>query len=121
MHVLWLTGIGSTCCDQSVVHVLQLGSDELCYCSAAVTFYFLCIFVNYFVACIAVVSLGVMIGMSGESWHHKSTLSPIPSSQDWACLSSSFLLCFRLRHFLIFIFSIYFFIIMFIYLLFKFK
>ena len=31
---------------------------------------------------------------------HKNTLSPLPSSQDWACRSSSFLLCFRLRHFL---------------------
>ena len=28
------------------------------------------------------VPLGVMIGMSGESWGHKSTLSPIPGSQD---------------------------------------
>ena len=24
-----------------------------------------------------------MVGMSGESWHHKSTLSPIPGSQDY--------------------------------------
>ena len=31
---------------------------------------------------ITVVPLGVMIGMSGESWRHKSTLSPITSSQD---------------------------------------
>ena len=83
---------------------------DLCYCSAAVTFYFLCVFVNCFVACIAMVSRGMMIGMSGESWCHKSTLSPIPSSQDWACQSSSLLLCFRLRHFKIFVFSIYFFI-----------
>ena len=51
---------------------------HLCYCSAAVTFYFLCVFVNCFVACIPVVPRGVMIGMSGESWRHKSTLSPIP-------------------------------------------
>ena len=66
---------------------------NLCYCSAAVTFYFLCVFVNCFVACtcIAVVPRGVMIGMSGESWHNNSTLSPIPSSQDWACQSSSLL------------------------------
>ena len=84
---------------------------NVCYCSVTVTFYFLCVFVNCFVACIAMVSQGVMIGMSGESWRHKSTLSPIPSSQDWACQSSSLLLCFRLRHFFIFVFSIYFFII----------
>ena len=64
---------------------------NLCYCSAAVTFYSLCFFLNCFVACIAVVPQGVMIGMSGESWCHKSTLSPIPSSQDWACRSSSLL------------------------------
>ena len=81
---------------------------NLCCCSAAVTFDFLCDFVNCFVACIAVVSRGVMIGMSGESWHHKSTLSPVPGSQDWACRSSSLLLYFRLRHFKIFLFSIYF-------------
>ena len=31
-----------------------------------------------------VVPQGVMVGMSGESWRHKSTLSPIPSSQGWA-------------------------------------
>ena len=31
-----------------------------------------------------VVPQGVMVGMSGESWCHKSTLSPIPSSQGWA-------------------------------------
>ena len=43
---------------------------NLCYCSAVVTFYFLCVFVNCFVACIAMVSRGVMIGMSGESWRH---------------------------------------------------
>ena len=56
-----------------------------CCCNGAVTFYFLCVFVNCFVACIAMVSRGVMIGMSGESWSHKSTLSPVPSShQDWA-------------------------------------
>ena len=24
-----------------------------------------------------------MIGVSGESWHHKNTLSPVPSSQEW--------------------------------------
>ena len=29
---------------------------NLCCCSAAVTFYFLCVFVNCFVACIAMVS-----------------------------------------------------------------
>ena len=57
---------------------------------AAITVNFLCVFVNCFVACIAVVSWGVMIGMSGESWCHKSTLSPVPSSQDWACRSSMF-------------------------------
>ena len=72
---------------------------NLCYCSVTVTFYFLCVLENCFVACIAMVSWGVTIGMSGESWHHKSTLSPVPSSQDWACRSSSLLLCFRLRHF----------------------
>ena len=72
---------------------------DLCYCSAAVTFCFLCVFVNCFVSCIAVVSRGEMIGMSGESWRHKSTLSPIPGSQDWACQSSSLLLFFRLSHF----------------------
>ena len=33
---------------------------------------------------IIVFPYGVMIGMSGEIWRHKSTLSPIPSSQDWA-------------------------------------
>ena len=42
----------------------------------------------------------VYVRMSGESWRHKSTLSPVPSSQDWACRSSSLLLCIiRLRHF----------------------
>ena len=86
---------------------------NLCYCSAAVTF---SVFVNCFVACNAVVSRGVMIGMSGESWHHKSTLSLIPSSQDWACQSSSLLLCFRLRHFLIFVFSTIFLLYLYIYL-----
>ena len=75
------------------MHVLRLGSDEFvllqCCCYLLL---FVC-FVNCFVACIDVVSRGVMIGMSGESWRHKSTLSPIPSSQDWACWSSSLLLC----------------------------
>ena len=89
---------------------------KLCYCSAAVTFYFLCVFMNCFIACIAVVSPRVMIGMSGESWRHKSTLSPIPGSQDRACRSSSLLLCFRLRIFFIFVFSIYFYIIIFIFI-----
>ena len=36
------------------------------------------------ITCSAVIPLGVMIGMSGESWGHKSTLSHFPSSQDWA-------------------------------------
>ena len=74
------------------------GQMNLCYCSAAVTFYFFGVFVNCFVACIAMVLQGVMIGMSGESWRHKSTLSPVPGSQVWACKSPSLLLCFRLRH-----------------------
>ena len=79
-------------------------------------FAFLCVFVNCFVSYIAVVPWGVMIGMSGECWRHKSTLSPIPGSQDWACQSSSLLLFLRLRHFLIFVFSIYFYIITFVYI-----
>ena len=78
---------------------------NLCYCSAAVTFYFLCVFVNCFVACIAMVSRGVMIGMSGDSWRHKSTLSPVPTSQDWACRSSS-LLYFK-RHFFIYLYLVF--------------
>ena len=44
--------------------------------------------------CSTVAPWGVMIGMSGD---HKSTLSPIPSSQDWACRSSSLLLSFSLK------------------------
>ena len=36
---------------------------NLCCCNAAVTFYFLCVFVNCFVACIAVVPQGVIIGI----------------------------------------------------------
>ena len=80
-----MTGQLCMCCDWDRMN--------LCYCGAAVTFYFLCVFVNCFVACIAVVSRGVMIGMSGESWRQKS-------SQDWVCRLSSFLLCFRLSHFL---------------------
>ena len=40
---------------------------NLCYCSAAITFCFLCVFVNCFVSYIAVVSRGVIIGVSGES------------------------------------------------------
>ena len=81
---------------------------NLCYYSAAVTFYFFCVFVNCFIACIVVVPRRLMIGMSGESWRHKSTLSPIPSSQDWSCRSSSLLLSFWLRNFFIFVSSIYF-------------
>ena len=64
---------------------------NLCCCNAAVTFYFLCVFVNCFVACIAVIPRRVMIGICGESWHRRSTLSPVPSSQDWTCRSSSLL------------------------------
>ena len=82
MYIL-LAGISSTCCDWSVMHVLtstclvdklavpavtgQLcmcynwDQMNLCYCSAAVTFTFCELFV--FVACIAVVSLGVMFGI----------------------------------------------------------
>ena len=72
---------------------------NLCYCSAAVTFYFLFlfVFVNCFVACIAVVPRGVMI-------------------LNWACRSYSLLLCYRSRHLKIFVFSIYFFIIIFLYI-----
>ena len=88
------------------MHVLQLGSDEFVLLQCCCYLLLLCVFVNCFVACIAGVSREVMIGMSGESWRHKSTL--IPSSQDWVCRSSSLLLCFRLRHFFIFPFNIYF-------------
>ena len=70
---------------------------NLCYLQC-LCYLLLCFFVNSFVACITVVSRGVMIGMSGESWCHKSTLSPICSFPDGACRSSSLLLCFRLRH-----------------------
>ena len=97
-----VTGQLFMCCDWDRMN--------LCYFSAAVTYYFLCVFMNCFVACIAMVSRGVMIGMSGVSRSHKSTLSAFPSPQDWACQSSSLLLCFMLRHVLIFVFSINFFI-----------
>ena len=60
-----------TCCDRSVVHVLQLGSDEFVLLQCCCYLLLLYVFVNCFVACIAVVSRGVMIGMSGESWRHK--------------------------------------------------
>ena len=56
---------------------------NLYYCNAVV---------NVFITCSAVDPLEVMIVMSGESLRHKSTLSPIPSSQDWACQSFSLLL-----------------------------
>ena len=79
---------------------------NLCYCSAAVSIYFLCVFVNCFVAYIAMVSRGVIIGMSGESWCHKSTLSLVPGSQDWACRSSSLVLCFILRHFFLYLYLV---------------
>ena len=79
------------------MHVLQLGSDEFVLFAVPLLPFTLCVFVNSFVACITVVSRGVMIGMSGESWCHKSTLSHICSFPDWACRSSSRLLCFRLR------------------------
>ena len=26
-----------------------------------------------------------MVHMGGESWYHQRSLSPIPSSQGWAC------------------------------------
>ena len=106
MYVLhltcWLTAIGGTCCDRSVVHVLQLGSDEFVLFAVPLLPFTLCVLVNSFFACITVVSRGLMIGMSGESWCHNSTLSPICSFPDWACRSSSRLLCFRLRHIICF-------------------
>ena len=52
---------------------------NLCCYNTAITFYFLCVFMNCFVACVAMVSRGVMIGRSAESWCHKSTLNPVPS------------------------------------------
>ena len=65
---------------------------NLSYYSGAVTFCFvICRFVSVCVTCNAVISLDVMIGMSDESWHHKSTLSFIPGPQDWACQSNSLL------------------------------
>ena len=30
-----------------------------------------------------------MVHMGGESWYHQRSLSPIPSSQGWACGSSA--------------------------------
>ena len=57
-----MTGQLCMCCDWDQMN--------LCCCNAAVTIYFLCVFVNCFVACIAMVSWGVMIGMSDESWRH---------------------------------------------------
>ena len=63
------------------IHVIVHGIRRICVVAVLLLpFTFLCVFVNCFVACIAVVSRGVMIGMSGESWRHKSTLSNIPSS-----------------------------------------
>ena len=45
-----------------VMHHVTWDQMNLCCCSAAVTVYFLCVFVNCFVAYIAMVSWGVMIG-----------------------------------------------------------
>ena len=103
------------------MHVLQLGSDEFvllqCYCYLLL---FVCV-CELFCCLYCYGFTGVMIGMSGESWHHKSTLRPVPSSLDWACRSSSLLLSFRLRHFIILVFSIYIYYFNFIYLfIFKF-
>ena len=61
------------CCNT----VLQCCVAMLCF-NAAVTFYFCkCLY-----TCSTIASWEVMISMSGESCRHKSTLSPIPRSQD---------------------------------------
>ena len=62
-------------------------------------------------------SMGVIVGMSGESWCHKSTLCPIPGSQDWAYRSYSLLLSFLIIYLFIFKFII---ILIYIYLCFYF-
>ena len=59
-------GLVCMCCDWDWM--------DLGCCSATV-----CLLLLLFV-----VPQGVMVGKSGESWRHKSTLSPIPSSQGWA-------------------------------------
>ena len=60
-HSLGLVGLVCMCCDWDWM--------DLGCCSATV-----CLL-------LFVVPQGVMVVVSGESWHHKSTLSPIPSSQ----------------------------------------
>ena len=78
---------------------------NLCYFNAVVNLLFYFCECLYYL-CSAVVPLGVMIGMSGESWRHKSIIK----SHSWfSRLGMPIVLLsikFRLRPFQIIIFSV---------------
>ena len=75
---------------------------NLCYCDAVVMF--CSVFVSVCITCGAVDPLAVMIGISGESWRHKSTHSWFSRLGMPIILPST---KYRLRYFQILILCVY--------------